>query len=214
MSFLNRLFSKNLSSDANRSLRRLRRSCLRDRGDTELRPQVEKLEDKIALAAQTFSTLDTGGLDGGRHVIVLDSNLDDLHFKVSQSTDGTPQVVENIVFDTDPNFSNPQFLQHAPVGFRDLLITSGVRNNAITENIVTSSEGGYVIDAQTAAEAGVTPPNTLSSQNALVPGTIQGFALIPDARGFDTYEFTTFRLQEEGTPQDVLVFRSPAGGTS
>ena len=113
MSFLTRLFSKNFPSDANRGVRRLSRNYLKNRGDTELRPQVEKLEDKIALAAQTFSTLDTGGLDGGRHVIVLDSNLDDLHFKVSQSTDGTPQVVENIVFDTDPNFSNPQFLQHA-----------------------------------------------------------------------------------------------------
>ena len=41
--------------------------------------------------------------------------------------------------------------------FRDLLITSGVRNDAITENIVTDSEGGFIIDAQTAAESGVTP---------------------------------------------------------
>ena len=118
MSLLNRLFSKNLFSDGDRNSQRLKRNVSKSRSDSDLRLQVEKLEEKIALAAQAFSFSDDGGdLDGGRHVIVLDSNSDDLYFRVTQETvgqvlGGGPQVIEQIAFDTDPNFSNPQHIEH------------------------------------------------------------------------------------------------------
>ena len=219
MSLLNRLFSRNSSSDARHSLRRHKKNCSKDRSHGDLRPQFEKLEDKIALAAQAFSVLDEGGLDGGWHVIVLDNNLDDLHLKVSQTTGelqgAQPIVTEDIVFDTEPGFTDPAgTLQHVPGFFRDILITNGVRNgvNPLQQN--PRGNGGFFIDLPTADEAGLTPANTRSSQSAVVPGTIRGQVFIPDARAGDFFEFTTFRLQDEGTPQDVLVFRDGQGAWS
>ena len=131
MSLLNRLFSKNLSSDADRNSRRLKRNASKSRSDADLRLQVERLEEKIALAAQSFSQPQSGDLDDGRHVIILDSNTDDLYLRVTQVTSGVnpgqrPDVIEQVQFDINPNFTNPQNFPHDVNSFQDILITSGV----------------------------------------------------------------------------------------
>ena len=217
MSLLNRLFSKNLFSDTDRNSRRLKRNVSKSRSDADLWLQVEKLEEKIALAAQSFSFPDDGGaLDGGRHVIVLDSNTDDLYFRVTQETvgivpGGGPQVIEQIAFDTDPNFSNPQHIEHNTARYQDLLITNAVSNSVAGDFSEDperrfNSESNFTIDLQTALEAGVTPPNTVSSSNAVVPGTLSGSLFIRDARGGDTVFFTTRLPHEDFTINDDLVF--------
>lgn len=208
MSLLNRLFNKNPSSDANRSLRRLKRNASKSRSDSDLRLQVEKLEEKIALAAQAFSAPSTEALGGGSHVIVLDSNLDDVYIRVTQTTSDEglgPDVVEQIQFDTDPNFTAPTSLEHISTLFQDLFVTSGVRNSVAENDIQTSGNGGLFVSLDTALDAGVTPPSTASSLNAVVPGTLSGSIIMPDARGVDIVEFRTETLQDS-TLLQPLVF--------
>jgi hypothetical protein len=173
--------------------------------------RVEPLEPRVVLAADVFSQRDSGTIDGGWHVIVLDSNADDLYLRNTQIVAGAvvgdgPRVIDVIQFDTDANFGAPAAVDHAPSLFRDVLVTNGVRNQETGGNFFASSNGGATLSLATAAQAGIVPPNAVSSLNAVVPGTLSGFVSIDDARGGDSLFFTTQRLQDGGTTADVLVF--------
>ncbi len=163
------------------------------------------------LAADVFSQRVSGTIDGGWHVIVLDESTDDLYLRSTQLVQGAvvgdgPRVVDVIQFDNDLNFGSPLEVDHIPSLFRDVLITSGVRNQESGGIFFPSSNGGATLSLQTAAEAGIVPSNAASSLNAVVPGTLSGSVAIDDARGGDSFFFTTQRLQDGGTTADVLVF--------
>jgi hypothetical protein len=223
MSLLNRLFSKNLSSDADRNSRRLKRNSSKIRNDPDFQLQVEKLEEKIALAAQAYSMPSDGGVDGGRHVIVLDGNADDLYFRVSQSPDGTvqgevPRNVESIIFDTDPNFSNPTAIPHDQGRFQDLLITNGVANNLEIPSLNAGANFGFFVDLPTAIEGEVTPSSTASSANAIIPGTLGArgrslFTFVDEDGTRFTIDFTTRRNQDGNELLDDLLLSTNGGQT-
>ena len=172
---------------------------------------MESLEPRVVLAADVFSQRVSGTLDGGWHVIVLDSNADDLYLRSTQLVMGEvvgsgPRVGDLIQFDNDPNFGSPEDVSHIPSLFRDVLVTNGVRNQQVGGVFSPSSNGFAQLSLSTAGEAGIVPPNSVSSLNAVVPGTLSGTVFIEDARGGDTIFFTTQRLQEGFTTADVLVF--------
>lgn len=173
--------------------------------------QAEVLEPRVVLAADVFSQPASGVLADGWHVIVLDANQDDLHFRSTQVVAGAvvgdgPRVVDVIQFDTDPNFGSPAQRDHIPSLYRDVLITNGVRNSANGGTIFGSSNGGASLTLPTALQSGIVPVNAVSSLNAVVPGTLSGSVSIADARGGDSFFYTTQRLQDGFTTADVLVF--------
>ena len=49
---------------------------------------------------------------------------------------------------------------------------------------VPGSKGAFTVELETAFEAGITRANTLSSQNAVVPGTLTGSLFIGDREGW------------------------------
>ena len=176
--------------------------------------RIEPLETRLALAADIFTQQQFGSIDGGWQVIVLDANADDLYFRhtltsVGQFLGNQPQTFDALEYDTDVNFNAPEFANYSPSAFRDVLITNGIRNSAQgnAANFFGGTNGAALLDLETAGEAGITPLGTLSSVNAVVPGTLSGRITIPDVRNIDTIFFTTQTLQDTNTAgRDVLVF--------
>ncbi len=196
-------------------LSRLRRSRQRrrDRKVADI-GRIEPLETRLALAADVFGQRQFGSIDGGWQVIVLDENADDLYFRhtltsVGQVLGNQPQTFDVLEYDTDVNFDAPEVANYIPSAFRDVLITNGIRNSAQGDatNFFGGTNGVAFLDLETADEAGITPVGTLSSVNAVVPGTLSGRITIPDLRGSDTIYFTTQTLQDTRTTgRDMLVF--------
>ncbi len=151
--------------------------------------QIEPLETRIALAADVFATQNLGAIDGGWQVIVLDANGDDLYIRHTLETDGNPDVVNVLQYDTDVNFVSPQTLDESPTDFRDILVTNGIRNQQVGGNFFAGTNGFATIELETAAEAVITPVGTTSSENAVALGTLEGSVAIPDANGFDQFIF-------------------------
>ena len=164
--------------------------------------QIEPLETRIALAADAFAQQNLGAVDGGWQVIVLDANGDDLYIRHTLETDGNPDVVNVLQYDTDVNFVSPQTLDESPTDFRDILVTNGIRNQQVGATIFTPGTNGFAaIDLETAAEAGIAPAGTTSSVNAVVPGTLSGAISIPDAGpGFGDTLFFTHQFLNPGDP--------------
>lgn len=216
MSLLERLFNRDLSSGSAHSVNKQGRKNRQPNNDGYIRPTFEQLEQKIALAAQAFSEPQTGGLDGGRHVIVLDANNDDLYIRVTQQTSDIgegPDIIEQIQFDTNPNFSAPQGLEHENTEYQDLFVTAGLANSYSDDDVavVGNADGFVAFELPTALESSLTPTATASSLSAVVPGTMHGVMVIRDARTPDTVEFTTKSLRD-GTG-DNLVFRVNDNGS-
>ncbi len=176
--------------------------------------RIEPLETRLALAADVFAQQQLGSIDGGWQVIVLDANADDLYFRhtltsVGQFLGNQPQTFDVLEYDTDVNFNAPEFANYSPSAFRDVLVTNGIRNSAQGDatNFFGGTNGAAFLDLETADESGITPVGTLSSVNAVVPGTLSGSISIPDLRGGDIIYFTTQTLQDTNTAgRDVLVF--------